>query len=297
MLQISDATRNWRVRLNNLIVYGNHTLPARVGEDNVCHCLNCGTDFIGNFCPNCGQSSKTRRLTFGQALDNFLGAFVNMERGLVHTCLELLYRPGYMMYDYVKGHRVEYVKPIQLLFLLSTLYLLLKYVLYIGWDLSINIEMTDPDQTERFQWIRDIMRYIDSNQAISSLLTVVIMLFPYWLSFRRTKIGKEICLAEFFFVMVYVSCQQMLFSLLHLPLQRLAGEAPSMGMRLSVIFMAWSLHQFFHLTWRQTILRALLGCVFAFMLILLLFALIFAGVAVVYGLDPDQVGEKLSDFF
>lgn len=297
MQQIPQATQNWRIRINDLIVHGHHTQPARVGEDAVCHCLNCGTDFIGNYCPNCGQSSKTRRLTFGQAVDNFLGAMANMERGLVHTCLELLYRPGYMMHDYVKGHRVEYVKPIQLLFLLSTVYLILKYVLYIGWDLSVNIELSDPEQTERFQWVKDIMRYIDSNQALTSLLTVTVMLLPFWLVFRSTKIGKGICLAEFFFVMVYVSCQQTLFSLLQLPFLRLSGEAPSMGMGLSVAFMAWSFRQFFQLTWRQTVLRVLLGSFLTVLFFILFFLVVIVGVVVVCGIDPDQVGERLSNYF
>lgn len=127
---------------------GRHLNPLNTDEHQECTCMNCNTVFKGNYCPNCGQSSSTGRLTMMQAIDNLLGLYLNLDKGLLHTCIDLFYRPGYMMRDYIKGHRVEYVKPIQLLFLLATLYLALHYVLFLGRTDSKAVELSDDDKVE-----------------------------------------------------------------------------------------------------------------------------------------------------
>lgn len=109
---------------------GRHLAPLNTDEHEECQCMNCSTKFKGNYCPNCGQSSSTGRLTMMHAVDNLLGLYFNLEKGMLHTCVDLLYRPGYMMRDYIKGHRVEYVKPIQLLFIFATIYVIFHWLLF-----------------------------------------------------------------------------------------------------------------------------------------------------------------------
>ena len=52
-----------------------------------------------------------------------------MDRGFGLTLLELLYRPGYLISDYLKGKRIRYFRPFQMLFILSAVYLLWAQVL------------------------------------------------------------------------------------------------------------------------------------------------------------------------
>lgn len=87
-------------------------------------CLNCGTTFCGNYCPRCGQSRTTERYRIGNMLRNLAGGFFNIDSGFGRTVADLLYRPGYLMHDFIGGKRVAYFRPFQTLFVLAALYIM-----------------------------------------------------------------------------------------------------------------------------------------------------------------------------
>ena len=89
-----------------------------------CVCKNCGNTFQGNYCPHCGQNRHTPRFTIRNAFQNILSGFFNIDNGFSRNLIELLYRPGYMIRDYLRGKRVHYYKPFQTLFVLAALYIM-----------------------------------------------------------------------------------------------------------------------------------------------------------------------------
>lgn len=89
-----------------------------------CVCKNCGNTFQGNYCPHCGQNRHTPRFTIRNAFQNILSGFFNIDHGFSRNLIKLLYRPGYMIRDYLKGKRVHYYKPFQTLFVLAALYIM-----------------------------------------------------------------------------------------------------------------------------------------------------------------------------
>lgn len=89
-----------------------------------CVCKNCRNTFQGNYCPHCGQNCHTPRFTIRNAFQNILSGFFNIDHGFSRNLIELLYRPGYMIRDYLKGKRVHYYKPFQTLFVLAALYIM-----------------------------------------------------------------------------------------------------------------------------------------------------------------------------
>lgn len=102
-------------------IRGKHELE----ENNTdCTCRNCGKIFQGNHCPHCGQPRNTPRFTIRNAFQNILSGFFNIDNGFSRNLLELLYRPGYMIRDYLKGKRIHYYKPFQTLFVLAALYIM-----------------------------------------------------------------------------------------------------------------------------------------------------------------------------
>lgn len=88
-------------------------------------CKNCGNTYTGNYCGRCGQNKKTDRFSFHYAIKNALGGISNIDNGFWRTLIELLYRPGYMINDFIKGKRVRYFRPFQTLFVLAAIYILL----------------------------------------------------------------------------------------------------------------------------------------------------------------------------
>lgn len=259
-----EIIRKWYMRLGQRIESGHHPQAIHVSDCHECTCLNCGTTFRGNYCPGCGQKADTGRLTLGHALNNLLGVLASADKGLVHTLHELMMRPGYMMRDYVRGHRVEYVRPIQLLFLLATIYLVVHYALFLHAEEASIVIMSDDEGnplplTGFLAFFQGAFDSIFSNRAYVSLVSAGLLWIPMWLAFRPTRIGRETTLVEFFFVMVYVSCLQMVFCILQLPFDLIKGQEENMGIGISFFFMVWSFRQYFLVSWRSSLLHSLLG--------------------------------------
>lgn len=89
-----------------------------------CTCKNCGDTFTGNFCPRCGQSRNTPRYVLKGIVGNVLRTVFRVDGKFAHTLLELLYRPGYMMRDFIRGRRVRYTLPLAMVFLMTAFYTL-----------------------------------------------------------------------------------------------------------------------------------------------------------------------------
>lgn len=88
-------------------------------------CLNCGKEFEGNFCPNCGQSADTGRFTLKFIWENLLAAFLSKDGGIGFTLKNLFTRPGAMIVDILNGKRRKYFSPFPMLFCALTLYALI----------------------------------------------------------------------------------------------------------------------------------------------------------------------------
>ncbi|WP_235315054.1 DUF3667 domain-containing protein [Porphyromonas gulae] len=113
-----------RIRIRALelrLIRGRATPPA---DPCVHTCQNCGDGYTGNFCNRCGQTSRTGRYHFRQMVRNVIGGFTNIDNGFGRTIVELLYRPGYLIRDFIGGKRVVYFRPFQTLFVLASLYII-----------------------------------------------------------------------------------------------------------------------------------------------------------------------------
>ncbi len=100
-----------------------------VKEDNkvekITKCLNCGTEFEGKFCPECGQRADTKRFTIKFIFTNLLQAILSNDGGVWITLKSLFTRPGQMMIDIIDGKRKSYFSPFPMLFLTLSLYVII----------------------------------------------------------------------------------------------------------------------------------------------------------------------------
>ncbi len=118
----------------NLYIFNKKRLagkPQVISDDDTKHrCKNCKTGFTGKYCYNCGQSAKITRLTWTSVIEQILGGFTNITRGFGFTIIELFTRPGYMINDFIRGKRVIYAKPFQMLFVLAAVYAIGSQLIY-----------------------------------------------------------------------------------------------------------------------------------------------------------------------
>ena len=94
-------------------------------ETKTTQCLNCGTEFVGNYCPECGQNAETGRFTMRFIIENLLAAFLSKDGGIWFTLKNLFSRPGAMIVEILNGKRRKYFSPFPMLFCSLTLYVLI----------------------------------------------------------------------------------------------------------------------------------------------------------------------------
>jgi hypothetical protein len=91
-------------------------------------CLNCGTHLSEDdlFCSHCGQKRLEREdMSFRHLIgDSFLDYF-HFDSKFFRTILPLLFKPGWLTLEYMKGRRKSYVEPFKLFLVISVIYFLL----------------------------------------------------------------------------------------------------------------------------------------------------------------------------
>ena len=273
-----QVIRSTRYALILKLING-HGKVQQTTESHVC--LNCDTQFVGNYCPNCGQDSRTEKLTVKHIFTNFFSGFLNVDNGFLNTILCLFYRPGYMINDYLKGKRVNYFKPFQTLFVLATLYLILAHFLdpnaftpqtsqadtseinVIDHERSFSLD----DQHFLKKTYRAVKDLIGGNKAFVLLGIIPFMTFGYYYAFKKKSIPVRLNGTETFFAQVYYSCQFLLVSLISLLITRQSQvySPVDFSFKLFLIIQIWNNHQLYHISFIRSFKRTLIAIIYAFL--------------------------------
>lgn len=102
--------RSWR----KYLVFVERGTPTATLPSDEAECQYCGHVFRGNYCPRCGQSRAVgaKAMTVART---FREAYPQLSNNYIRTLLQLIFRPGYMVRDYLRGHRVIYRSPLNAL--------------------------------------------------------------------------------------------------------------------------------------------------------------------------------------
>ncbi len=85
-------------------------------------CPNCGAHVSGNFCHACGQETVLHPPSTREFMHEFIGHYVALEGKLWKSLGLLLFRPGRLTLEYIKGRRVRYVQPLRLYLTFSLIF-------------------------------------------------------------------------------------------------------------------------------------------------------------------------------
>ncbi len=91
-------------------------------------CLNCEQplDKSDVFCPYCSQRNKNEQLTFWGFLAEFANSQIVYDIRLRNTLRDLLFRPGRMTRNYIKGQRLKYANPFRFFLSVSIIYFIMQ---------------------------------------------------------------------------------------------------------------------------------------------------------------------------
>ena len=71
-----------------------------------------------------------KRFTIKSVAHNAMEGVLNVESGMLRTLIELFWRPGYMIRDYINGKRKCYMRPFHLLFVMAAIYIIAARIFF-----------------------------------------------------------------------------------------------------------------------------------------------------------------------
>ena len=179
-------------------------------------CKHCGHEFVGRMCPMCGMPADWQRFTWRRLLNGFLDIWGMGNRPMFRSMGHLLWRPGYMIRDYLGGHYLSYFPPFKMLAVLTVFVALIIWLFGIDTETSVaEATISDKDPFAHYailEGYQKVREFLLGNALYALLLQIVMLVVAVWLVFRR----KGLNFVETFFAMVYISCQMQLVAIVWL---------------------------------------------------------------------------------
>jgi hypothetical protein len=101
--------------------------PSQRKEKN---CLNCGTTVIGKYCHNCGQENIEPEESIWQLISHFFKDITHFDGKFFSTLKDLLFKPGFLPKEYMKGRRASYLNPVRMYIFTSFIFFLIFFSLF-----------------------------------------------------------------------------------------------------------------------------------------------------------------------
>ncbi len=98
--------------------------PAEAGVNHHT-CGNCGKEYEGNYCPECGQSKLDIHRPFAVLLVDLLGNMYAFDTRVIKTLKAELFKPWQITLDYLSDKRVRYMPPFRMYVFISIIFFLL----------------------------------------------------------------------------------------------------------------------------------------------------------------------------
>jgi len=170
------------------------------------HCNCCGRTFTGNFCPYCGQKSGTGALTWRSVREGVMDLWGMGSRSLPYTLWQLLWRPGYLMHDYLVGRRQVSFPPVKMLVAIYVLLYVLSLVVSSDMFEAEDLEDTTT-ATGVAYYLNSFLNWLSAHPQWSVLFALQFLIVPTWLIFRWAPRLPRHTLPQGFFIQVYISTQ------------------------------------------------------------------------------------------
>ena len=146
------------------------------------------------------------RVGWNSIKDNIAVLWGMDSRSLGYTLFQLLTRPGYLVRDYISGHRQVSFPPVKMLVIVSLFVVIVESVFHLKNDV-VPIEINIPE-------IDNVIKWFNDNKNWGMLLINSFFILPTWLVFRFAPRYPRHTLPEGFFLQVFLSVLGLLLGLL-----------------------------------------------------------------------------------
>ena len=199
-MKLKESLRRFPARQNKLAQYSDEELEE-------CRCANCGHVFKGNYCPVCRQEVGDGHITWKWVGKSILDVWGMDSRSLPNTLLQLLWRPGHLIGNYIGGHRQICYKPVNMLFIVALAYVILMQI--IGQDDNFNADaIADYDRTGYFEMINfcyQCYQWLVAHPGWAMMILTMIMILPTFIVFRFAPRRPHLSFPENIFIQIFMS--------------------------------------------------------------------------------------------
>ena len=90
-------------------------------------CLNCGAELSGRYCHICGQENVEPKHTIWGLITHFFNDITHFDGKFFSTVKYLMWKPGFLPAEYVRGRRANYLDPVRMYIFTSAVFFLILY--------------------------------------------------------------------------------------------------------------------------------------------------------------------------
>ena len=197
-------------------------------------CKNCGNEFEGKFCNQCGQKIVKGRFTIKDIIENFMHSFTHLDSGIILLMKELLVRPGLVIKEYLNGKQKKYFNPFQFLILAIALatFLAVKFTLF---GPNLNPDSIEGINVQQRFWML-YNNFIYRNFNLILFTNVPVTAFFTFLFFRKSGYNY----AENLIFNTFLAAERMLIYIVLTPLLYFTKSRWFIG--ISVYYFFWIIY-------------------------------------------------------
>jgi len=237
-------------------------------------CKNCGKEFDGHYCSQCGQPAKTHEINAHFLVHDIQHGFFHVEKGILFTIKELFTRPGHSIREYIQGKRVNHFKPISLVLLLAGILGFLFH--YFHYDILVNsfeVNGTGNEADKLRNSFNEVSEWVSGHYALLSLLLLPVFSIGTFFSFRKEGYN----FIEHLVLNAFLTSQRLVLRIVLFPIYSLLNGTNKVKILSGVVGLViffltlWTLVQFFSTTKKSTVFwRTLLSFIISGILYLTL---------------------------
>jgi hypothetical protein len=142
-------------------------------------CKNCGLNYEGNFCQQCGQAATVHKINASYFLHDIPHSIFHIDNGLFYTFGQLFRRPGKTLIEYLQGKRVKHYKPLAYVLVLSAVSALL-----VNWNIKI-LRYLQHEKTGIEVPVSE--HFFVKYQGIFIFLMIPLVTFCTWIIFKKNR--------------------------------------------------------------------------------------------------------------
>ena len=227
------------------------------------NCKNCNHVVNENYCPNCGQPAKLKRID-GHYIAHEIEHVLHFERGFLYTIKKLITEPGKTIREYISENRTRLVKPIIFIIITSLIYSLTSHFFHIKQGYIDFKDSSNSTPMLMFNWSQEHYGY--ANILMGVFIAVWIKIFFRKHGYNFFEILILICFVTGMSMLIF-ALFALFLGLTKIDLMQTAGT-------LGIVYCSWAIGQFFDKKKPINYLKAFL----AYMLGMLTWALSIVGI-------------------